>query len=153
MAIEVLYRHSAGSGDAIASLKPDSGSHTDKYYQALVLADLLGEILGIEANPLRTKLAPDARAGEMARVTVTAASGDTNYTSQIPDWASHIILWTDEANGFIYAVDTATEDGADGAGLVLRQNIERVHVLEDGTSRVLNYQSPTGTAQMVIEYA
>lgn len=153
MSIVSLLRQTLTSGDKIATVLPDSGSHTDKYYQLLMFADLLGEVVGVESNPLRHRLAPDAQPDKMTRDTVTASLADTNYTQAIPDWANHIILWTDTAAGFVYAVDTTTVDGASGAGLVLRQNVERVHVLESGTSRLLNFQSPTGGAQMVIEFA
>lgn len=120
--------------------------------QKVAPSDDDGNLIFGQDNPGFILEFPQARSDCMERDQVTCTLANTDYTDNIPDDAYYIILYTSIAAGAIYAVDVVTQSGSTGNGLILRQNTERRHVLEPGTSRVLHVQSPTAGATVQVEY-
>ena len=112
-----------------------------------------GGLLFAQANPGFVLEIPDARSDCMERLQITCASADTDYTDNIPDDAYYVTVFTSDAAGAIYAVDVVTVSGTTGNGLILRQNTERRHILEPGTSRVLHVQSSSGGTVVQAEFS
>lgn len=143
-----IKRTQEASGlDIAAFLASDSS-----LVQKVAPSDDEGDLIFSQASPGYILEVPDARSDCMERDVVTCTLADTDYTDAIPDDAFYVIVFTSVAAGAIYAVDVVTVSGTSGNGLILRQNTERRHVLEPGTSRLLHVQSPTAGATVQVEY-
>jgi hypothetical protein len=143
-----IKRTQESSGDDIAAFLASDSTIVQK----VAPTNDDGDLIFAQDSPGFILEFPQARSDCMERDQVTCTLANTDYTDNIPDDAYYMIVFTSVAAGAIYAVDVTTQSGTTGNGLILRQNTERKHVLEPGTSRVLHVQSPTAGATVQVEY-